>query len=505
MMGHPGAVVLAGKIQSTPTVSATRPTTRVRRAWARGWPAGYGAGLGALLFLVAHDALPDDGLISLSFARNLAEHGQWALTTGVEANTATSPLNVWLLAALIIVTGSQAFVAAGLLLAGCLAVSAAWLHRLGGAWASLLGTALLATSPVLTSSIGLETYLGAAVVVGLVRYTAAGRLAPSTVLTAGALLTRPDLVVPALVIVGLGAISSRRTLLALPLGAVLAAPWYLFSWWHFGSAWPDSVALKWAANGWNGGTLFITSLDYFYGTFRLPSMQIAATVVMGLVALAVALRRRMWPVVALCSAGAAHYLALAVTDAPPIEYYLGPMVTGLGLGAAVLAGRVTGREALSWRVVVGATVAAAVALSVAHGSLWQDGFAPMRQNWATDAEYAAIVDDLPTDGVIHASTEIGALAFYCQDRGCTVLDQLLAYPAGVDRYVDRWRRFHPSAEINYRFHEQPALIPGRYQLDYQSVPPGPGDWWITRSPGFRQSAHLSPAPEGFTGALLPLP
>ncbi|GLZ46410.1 hypothetical protein Acsp06_25950 [Actinomycetospora sp. NBRC 106375] len=155
----------------TTAPAAPRPPRRLARAW----PAAWGALLGALLFAVARRAMPDDALISLSFARNLAEHGQWALTTGIESNSATSPLNIWLLAGLDVVTAHRAVVAAGLLLCLCLATTAVWLHRLGGSVAALLGPALLVTSPVLSSAVGLEVFLCAAVLVGLVRYGDGGR------------------------------------------------------------------------------------------------------------------------------------------------------------------------------------------------------------------------------------------------------------------------------------------------------------------------------------------
>ena len=162
-------MVTAGLPVRATDASAEPAKASHRAPW---WLAAYGAGVGVLLFVVVRHAMPDDALISLSFARNLAEHGCWCLTTGIESNTATSPLNVGLLAVLVVVTG-HAFVAAGVLLAACLAASAAWLDALGGRWAALLGVALLASSPVLTSSVGLETYLAAAILIGLVRYGAA--------------------------------------------------------------------------------------------------------------------------------------------------------------------------------------------------------------------------------------------------------------------------------------------------------------------------------------------
>lgn len=457
---------------------------QLRKLLHRGWPAAWGASLGTLLFLVARRAMPDDALISLSYARNLAEHGQWALSTGIEAHTATSPLNIGLLAGLHLATGGRAFVAAGLLLCACLAVVAMLLRRLGGAFPALTGPALLASSPVLSSSVGLETFLTAAVLVALVTVAVEGRWVCSGLLVAAAVLTRPDLVVPAAAVVGLLALCHLRLLAAPLVGAAAAAPWLLFSWWHFGSAWPHTVAVKMAAGAWPQGS--ITTVSYFYGAFPAATVVTLATFTAGLAATAWALWHGQWPAAALGTGGAAHLVALAVQDTPPIEYYLAPGVIGLGL-ALVLAVRGV------WRGVPLAIVAGAVALSVGHGSLWSEGLAPMRQNWATNDQYAAIAAGLPADGVVLSTTEIGALAFYCQDRGCTVIDPILADPGSTDRYVARWRTAHPWAEVNFVHYEPAAPLPVGYRLTFGPADPWPGDWPITRAPGVHQVARLVPA------------
>lgn len=461
---------------------------KVSSAWVA---AAYGAVVGGLLFLLARDAMPDDALISLSFGRNLAEHGCWCLTTGIESNTATSPLNVWLLAGLILITG-QAFVAAGTVLVACLAACAVWLYGLGGRWATVLGVALLASAPVLTSAIGLETYLAATVLLGLARYGADGRLSVTSGLVGAATVTRPDLVVPTIVLVGVLALPHRRLLWSLPLGWLVAAPWFVFSWWHFGSAWPHTVPLKSAAGEWNGGNAFIYSADYFYGAFPFATIVTAATFAGGVVALAAAIVRRRRVVIALAGSGLAHWVALVATSAPPVAYYLGPAVAGLGL-AAVLMGRPAVSMGWRWWGWSALVVVGSLTLTVAHGSLWAAGQAPMRQNWVSNAEYGRVAGRLPTDGVIYTTTEIGALAFYCQDRGCTIIDQFLAYPAATDAWVRRWRDAHPWAEWNYFRYRPSAPIRAHYRLDYRSADRAdPGDWPLPRPPGFYQSELLPP-------------
>lgn len=478
-------MVTIGGLQVRARGAEAQPAKATDRA--RWWLAAYGAGVGVVLFAVARKAMPDDALISLSFARNVAEHGCWCLTTGIESNTATSPLNVWLLAGLIFVTG-HAFIAAGVLLAACLAACAVWLYSLGGWWSALLGVALLASSPVLTSSVGLETYLAAAALVGLVRYGAARRWLVASAFVGAGILTRPDLVVPAVVAVALLALTYRKLLWSLPVGGLVAMPWLAFSWWHFGSAWSNTVPLKSAAGGWNGGTAFIYSVDYFYATFPAATALTIATFAGGVVALVVGAARRRWVVVAMAGAGLAHWAVLAAASAPPTEYYLGPALVGLGLAAVLM-----GADRWSWRGWSALLIIGSLALSATQGSLWAEGVAPMRQNWVSDDEYARVAARLPTNGIIYTTTEIGALAFYCQDRGCTIIDQFLAYPAATDAWVQKWRAAHPWAEWNYARYRQSAPIPVRYRLDYRVVDPNnPGDWPLTRPPGFYQAVRLPP-------------
>jgi hypothetical protein len=63
-----------------------------------------GAAAGVLLFLVASRSILDYGHITMAYAGNLAGHWHWGLTQFRGSNTATSPLNVWLLAVGIFVT-----------------------------------------------------------------------------------------------------------------------------------------------------------------------------------------------------------------------------------------------------------------------------------------------------------------------------------------------------------------------------------------------------------------
>ena len=240
-------IPVAGSIESPwPEIRSRSKSRRLHVDSADGFLVAGAAGLGLAVFVIARRALADDALITLSYARNLAEHGEWALVHGIAANTATSPLNVWLLAALIWLVGKP-MIACGLLLAGLMAASAFWLRRMASMPAAILGIAVLASSPVLLSSIGLETYLAVAVMIGLTRYALSGRWSATAVLMSAAVLTRPDMATVALTIVAASALAGRQwrgPLVATLQGAVAPLAWHLFTWWRLGSFVPDTMPAK---------------------------------------------------------------------------------------------------------------------------------------------------------------------------------------------------------------------------------------------------------------------
>lgn len=475
-------------VQPSPALTGPRTPTRAGW-WRRVWPAPWGASLGVALFVLAQRTMPDDALITLSFARNVAEHGCWCLSSGVESNTATSPLNVWLLAVVVALTG-HAFWAAAAVLAGSLALIAVWMRTLGGTPAAVLGPLVIASAPLFASAVGMETVLVAAVLVGLVRYAVEARTVALGVGVATAWLVRPDVVVPALVVVLAAASIHRapRLLAALPLGGLLVAPWVAFSWWHFGSAWSNSVAIKWANGAWGGRP--ITDVSFFWEQWPLVTLVTVAAMAAGAIATLLALALRCWPAALLGLAGAAHLGALATQDTPPIFYYAGPSLAGLVLALVVLCARVRPRVASAAPAVL---VVAGVVVLALNGSWWAKGVAPIRENLATDAEYAAIARELPTDGVVLGG-EIGGLAFYCADR-CHVVDPVLSDPGRSDQLVSRWIREHRKlSALNNRHYRPATIIPVRYVLLVGLRAPGPGPSWpVTGNPGRYGWAVLQPA------------
>ena len=124
------------------------------------------AAVSAGVFALVGTSLIDDTYITLAYARNLAFDLHWGLIEGLTSNTATSPLNVILLAAGTAVLRDPVLALAALFVL-CNVVTFVALRRAcrdAGlpAWTAPLAVGLLLVNPLLLSSIGLEVALGAA-------------------------------------------------------------------------------------------------------------------------------------------------------------------------------------------------------------------------------------------------------------------------------------------------------------------------------------------------------
>lgn len=394
-----------------------------------------GAVAAGLVFLVAHTALPDDAYITLNYARNFAEVGHWGLLADRPSNTATSPLNVWLLAAGTLVTG-RPVLAVGLVLVACLGLMGWWSARLARELdlspvlpAALVG--LLVTSPLLVSTIGLETYLGVTALVGVARYAVAGRPLATGLLCGLAVLTRPDLAVPAGVLV-LGLVAWHRWAVVAVVGAAVALPWHLFAWYRLGGFLPDTVWFK-AGDHW-GPYTFTNGWVLYALAVPAPTVLALLPAVAGLLAVGWWLlsgyrhpARRLALVFAI--AGLTQWAAFAALGTAPYPWYLAPSVVCLTVTAAVTA------AALRWRRAAAGMVGAVLVGSAVFLGSWHWQWGPLNANFGTAGQYAAIgrgVVAITGGEEVLVRYEVGTPAFFCRcpmvewfgDRALT--DQLIA-------------------------------------------------------------------------------
>ncbi|MCD2188465.1 hypothetical protein [Actinomycetospora soli] len=458
------------------------------------------------LTAVAVRGLGDDSYISLDYARTLVEHRQWGLVPGRGANTATSPLNVWLLALGLGATGTVTGAVWGVL-AAAFAVVGAGMSRIGRAIGAspllpVVSLALLATSPLLASTVGLETYLGVAVVVAVAVAALEDRPVLVGVGCGLAVLVRPDYLVPVAVVVLLllrarGPLAwLRRTATVAIVAGTVALPWHLWAWFELGGFVPDTFSFKTNPAGGHVPSL-IAMFDSLYWS-RTP----VAVVVVGVLVLAgwtvalgsVAVGLRRAPravlgapsspaavIVAFAASGTAHIVALMVINAYPQAWYYGPLVAGCTLATAVALGMRSHRAVLT-----GVAVYCVIAGLVAGqgGVPWRA--ADMNSNFTDAATYLAIGRDVSAvvgSAPVASPGEIGALAWGCR---CDIVDQFSARGNARPLLDHRYDLGGPLSRAVLRLNARhrpdvPAPVPA-YKLRYvRGDDPMPSEvvrtWW----------------------------
>jgi hypothetical protein len=283
-------VTIAASLAGAGPAGAAVVGLRVLPPW---FPAAAtGAAGGGLVFLLAHRGLIDDAYITLDYARTLARYGQWALEPGHPTNTATSPLNVVLLAVLIGLCGAPVL-SVGVLLTLTLAATGAALSvicaQLGcDRRLAVAAVALLAVNPLLISTTGLETYLAVALIATLGAAVLACR--PVTAgLVCGLLgLTRADLAAFGLAgLIGLATRCRAGTRLqragqVLGVAAAVGLPWFAASWWWLGSAIPDTLLFK-VSEVWEGNS-FASGLWHYARGYPVATVLAVLPAAAGIVA-----------------------------------------------------------------------------------------------------------------------------------------------------------------------------------------------------------------------------
>ncbi len=502
----------------------TEPGARGRHRTTIGY-AVFGALVGAALMAVAHRALIDDTYITLSYVRNMVTDFHWGLIPTEESNAATSPLNVLLLSAatwlVSLLTGdvrpvlglSVLTVVLTALLTGWAAATAQRLGR-SGAW-SLAVLAVVLANPFVNSSLGLEVVLESALLVGLLGAAVSGRRVSFGVLAGLLVLTRLDLAVIVAVVFLLSP-SVRRPLWRAPLiAAVVAGPWFVFSWFHFGSAIPDTFVIKTLQKSFGEAT-FANGLWEWWGPRGWLPLWIAlvpaAVGLLTLLALLVAgarrrLRPEQWPIAGLALGGVAYFGAYSALGVPPYQWYYVPTTVSLGvagvLGIALLTGPVAGRRritALAGPVVVTVALVVAYAVALPGPSLVWDR-ATYFGNWAMPQqalEIGAEVGDLVGDDTVLAPPEIGTLAYAC---GCSIVDPFSDRGRSLELVEERIDEAGPLGrrllEWNFsRLDRDQQPRPAQYELVYSYDPPPPGlpSWPVSSPATGNATYYLQPLP-----------
>lgn len=471
------------------------------------WWAVSGALVGAAMSWVAHRGLVDDAYITLTYARNVAEHLHWGMIPAEESNTATSPLNVMLLAAvtwLISLTGHiRPVLALGFVIVVLSAAMTAWAAQIArridvpAAW-SLAVLAVVFANPFVNSAFGLEVVPIAAFLTGLTAQAVCGRRVAFGVLAGLLVLTRPDLGI-VVAVVYLVTPALRRRFWIAPLTALaVAVPWWVFSWYHFGSAIPTTLVIKTLQRSFGEATFANGLWKMWHGGVTSPLLLAVAPAAVGLLTVVWLLvsgaRRRLpqerWGLAGLGIGGIADFGAYCLLGVPPYHWYYVGSTVALGItgvyGLAMLLGR--------HRVVqVGAAFATAAVLAAGAVVSFAGLGMPWKHpvifgNWALPQEYMAIGSDvgkLVGDATVKAPPEIGTVAFACD---CNVVDVFsdpgITLPSIEKRIEEAGPVMRWLLEANFSRLDR-TQQPRRpdYRLVWTRAAPPPGlPVWHTESP-----------------------
>jgi len=486
------------------------------------------SGLGMfLIFLLVRGSLIDDSYITLAYAKNLALHLHWGVVPQEFSNTATSPLNVVLLGALTAVTRIGGAVRPVLALGGlsvALAVIMAWgWIRIIRVWrlplvVAALGVALVLVNPFLLSAVGLEVLLAPTLLIVLLVTALEERPGWFGLVAGLTVLCRLDLIVFVLLIAAATPTVRRCWRRSLGVAALVAMPWFVFSWVFFGSAVPDTLLIKTSAHQWIvsflvGPVLYFTQRTNTTAVAFLPAL----IGFLGLVVWLVARTSVRWepahrlpaigPAVALGAGGVAYYSVFAVLHVPPYHWYYVPPMTSLSMFLVIAVGvwlqRARERPRLRPAIpalilgVVGVLVLATLARDLMQGTPWRTPV--ISSNFASASDYARIGVALRKrvgNSTVQNDGEIGTVAYFCD---CDLVEQFSDRGQVIPLINDRISQGGPLAGLVYKLNylwldRDPKPRHPAYLLRYRAGPgpsPGPDVW--------RVSSPSSLLPLGFSG------
>lgn len=205
-----------------------------------------------LIYRAFIDWAYDDPFITYRYAQNVAQGNGMVYNMGERVLSTTTPLFTLLLAGIYPIWPdlphlANLFGAFSLAMCGLIVWYLAKAIRfpvLG--WVGLL---LIPAFPLLVSTLGSETPIYLALCLGAITAYGYRRLNLAAVLSALAVLTRPDGILVAAILAVVGYLEWRKTSQPFPwspllLFAGITLPWFVFSWLYFGSPLPVTLAAK---------------------------------------------------------------------------------------------------------------------------------------------------------------------------------------------------------------------------------------------------------------------
>lgn len=506
---------------------STEPAPGVETRGGGFWPSPAGVAMlaalaAAVTFLVVRDTLIDDTFITLDYARNLAFHLHWGLIAGETANSATSPLNVFVLAGTLAVVRNPTWTVGFVFVAsygafGWCATRVARALSLPSATA-VIAVAVTLLNPLLLSVVGMEVSTLGLVVFAVLLLAAIEERPLLFAITAGlALLIRLDLVVVVATFVIVVPQLRRRWWRISLVAGTLIAPWLAFSWIFLGSAIPDTLVIK-QAQSWSDS--FATGVSFYGAREPMAILVSFLPAVAGLLMLGRTLLRhfrkppsadpRLRPVIAMGISGVAYFVVYALLAPPPYLWYYVPVIVALSTSGVLLASseRIHASALEPSRRLPRSLVITLVVVILAEGSVIVVNEArswtrpPIVGNLATAKDYERIgraLRDRVGDAPVAIRGEIGALAYYCS---CAILDAFsdrgIVVPLVEDSIVKRGFASEMLLGVNYAMLDRSQLpkVPA-YYLDFDGPSSGSLEsWpmtWLATGAHADVTLHRSPA------------
>jgi arabinofuranosyltransferase len=433
------------------------------------------AGLVALALLarlVPGERTVDDAYITFRYARNVARGVGFVYNAGQRVLGTTTPLYTLLMAALSLTTGSGDFPALALAvnaLAG--AFSVGMLYALGKRFArhpapATAAALLWALAPFSVSFAigGLETDLTIGLLIAAAHAYLVERPRALAILSALALLARPDTAI-LLGPLWLGLVLAQRRI---PwreglIAMAILAPWVVFGTLYFGSPLTNSIAAKSVVYLLPPGSAFLRLLQHYATPFFernvLPpyGVFVALVVYCGLCALGAinAFRRdrKTWPLIVY---PLAYFAVFALANplifrwylSPPLPFYFLLIITGVwtvsGDIGRLVVGKLVDREtshlpiyqftSLPFTLFTVAALALTLNAWTLHPDHGPDRPAPEMAWFGGEIVYRQIALDLKErlePGDVVAIADIGTFGYYSEAR---ILDPVGLVSPGSSRY-----------------------------------------------------------------------
>jgi len=429
----------------------------------------------------------DDAYVTYLYAKNVLAGNGFVFNQGEHVLGTTAPFHALMLALLGLIfddlptlANTLSFLSAYLLAVTILLIAL----EVGRPRAGVFGAVLVAICTHTYLFAPLETVVVASMSWLLVLFHLRKSWMPFSVLSAVALLTRPDTVLLVALLLAADLLRHRRpgrTLRSGLLVTALVSPWIAFATLSFGSPIPNTAFAK---SGWTGqASSFVAEIwpkifsDLMLGSAAASLLVLAFTLVGGLALLVDRDLRKLWIVPAWMALYLCAYTILKVSYA--FSWYYFPLVcgslflAGFGLDSALrgLDRRMrdlpaTGRRLISTAAILAAAILAA--WQIGHGLAVAAEIPTAKWSGARDEIYRSVAGWLTDHAPVGASVamcEVGAIAYYSEIR---VIDLWGLVTPAVIEHAKRG-----DYEWGVR-HFRPDFVVSHYRK--KGAKPGPTRW-----------------------------